>query len=61
VACRVLEVNEKLLDNPELMNQEPYGEGWMAVVEIKDVSELDGLMDAAGYAEHVKSEKAKHA
>jgi glycine cleavage system H protein len=61
VACRVLEVNEKLLDNPELMNQEPYGEGWMALVEIKDVSELDGLMDAAGYAEHVKSEKAKHA
>jgi glycine cleavage system H protein len=61
VACKVLEINEKLLDNPEMMNQEPYGKGWMALVEIKDVSELEGLMDSAGYAEHVKSEKAKQA
>jgi glycine cleavage system H protein len=60
VSCKVIEINEKLIDTPELMNQEPYGEGWMALVEIKDPSELDGLKDAAAYTEHVKAEKAKH-
>ena len=60
VSCKVVEVNENLIDNPELMNKDPYGDGWMAKVEIKDPSELDNLMDAAGYAEHVKAEKAKH-
>lgn len=61
VSCKVLEINEKLVDNPELMNKDPYGEGWMALVELKDPAEAEGLMDAAGYAEHVKGEKAKHA
>jgi glycine cleavage system H protein len=60
VNCKVLEINEKLVDMPELMNKEPYGEGWMALVEITDPAGLDDLMDAAGYAEHVKAEKAKH-
>lgn len=59
ITCRVLEVNEKLRDTPELMNKDPYGEGWMALVEIKNSAELDELMDAAAYAEHVKSDKAK--
>ena len=60
VGCKVLEINEKLVDMPELMNKETYGDGWMALVEILDTAELDDLMDAAGYAEHVKAEKAKH-
>jgi glycine cleavage system H protein len=59
VSGKVVEVNEKLVDMPELMNKDPYGDGWMAKVEIKDPAELDGLMDAAGYADHVKAEKAK--
>jgi len=60
VGCKVLEINEKLVDMPELMNKDPYGDGWMAVVQINEPGELDELLDAAGYAEHVKAEKAKH-
>ncbi|UCH88169.1 MAG: glycine cleavage system protein GcvH [Thermoplasmata archaeon] len=60
VGCKVIEINEKLVDTPELMNQDPYGEGWMALVEITDQSELEELLDAAAYAEHIKSEKEKH-
>jgi glycine cleavage system H protein len=47
----VLEVNEALRDHPELLNSEPYGAGWIARVELGDPDELDGLMDAAAYAE----------
>lgn len=60
VDCKVIEINEKIIENPELMNQDPYGEGWMALVELKNPSDVDSLMDAAAYAEHVKAEKAKH-
>lgn len=52
IAGSVLEVNEKLQDNPELVNQDPYGDGWMVVVEIANPDEIKGLLDAAGYAEH---------
>ena len=45
----VVEVNEKLSDAPETVNQDPYGEGWIAVLEISDAAELDALLDAAGY------------
>lgn len=46
---RVVEVNSNLADNPEIINSDPYGEGWMMKVEISDTSELDDLLDAAGY------------
>jgi glycine cleavage system H protein len=42
-------LNEALTDQPELVNSDPYGEGWMFEVEVADASELDGLLDAAGY------------
>jgi glycine cleavage system H protein len=45
----VVEVNAALEDAPELVNAEPYGQGWIFVVEMSDPSELDALMDAAGY------------
>lgn len=45
----VLEFNEVLNDQPELVNNDPYGEGWMIKVRIADVSELETLMDAAAY------------
>ena len=45
--------NEELDDRPELVNQEPYGAGWMVTIEPSDRSELDGLMDAAAYRSHV--------
>lgn len=45
----VLEFNEALNDQPELVNNDPYGEGWMIKVRVTDVAELDSLMDAAAY------------
>ena len=50
VTGTVVEVNTDLADAPERLNDDPYGEGWICVIEMADVSELDGLMDAAGYA-----------
>jgi len=50
IAGKVVAVNEKLADAPELVNEDPYGEGWMFRLQISDVSELDGLMDADAYA-----------
>lgn len=45
----VLEFNETLNDQPELVNNDPYGEGWMIKVKVADMAELDSLMDAAAY------------
>ena len=48
----IVEVNEELEDQPELVNQDPYGEGWMIVLRPSPDATLDHLMDAAAYAEH---------
>ncbi|MFI5047099.1 MAG: glycine cleavage system protein GcvH [Acidimicrobiia bacterium] len=45
----VVEVNETLNDAPEQVNQDPYGTGWIFVLEVADPAEVDGLMDAAAY------------
>ena len=50
VSGEVVEVNEALRDTPELLNSDPFGEGWIARVELADAAELDSLMDAAAYA-----------
>lgn len=49
VSGEVLELNEKLADEPELVNTDPYGDGWMVKVKIADESELESLLDAAEY------------
>ena len=49
----VLSFNEKLEDEPELINSDPYGDGWVIKISIADVSELDELLDAAAYQELV--------
>ena len=49
VTGRVVERNAGLEDQPEMVNQDPYGEGWMVVVEMTESSELEGLLDAEGY------------
>jgi len=49
VSGEVLEVNDALRESPELLNSDPYGEGWIAKVELSDAGELDSLMDAAAY------------
>jgi len=56
VTGEVVAVNEKLEDEPELANEDPYGEGWLFRVKLADAGELDGLMDATAYAEHAASE-----
>lgn len=49
----VTEINEALVDKPELVNQEPYGSGWMIKIELSDEAELDGLLSAREYEEIV--------
>lgn len=51
VSGEVIEVNEALRDAPELLNSDPFGEGWIAIVALSDASELDRLMDAAAYGD----------
>jgi glycine cleavage system H protein len=45
----LLELNEALDGNPELVNSDPYGEGWMVKLKISDASEFDSLLDATAY------------
>ena len=49
VSGEVLEFNEALNDQPELVNNDPYGEGWMVKITVNDLAELNNLLDAAGY------------
>lgn len=49
----VVEINELLNDAPEKINQDPYGEGWIAVVELSEEAGIEKLMDGAAYAEIV--------
>lgn len=49
VTGEVLELNEALDAQPELVNNDPYGEGWIIKISVKDAGELDNLMDAAAY------------
>ncbi len=54
VTGTVVERNPLLEDRPELVNESPYGEGWLVVLEAGDASELDALMDAAAYRAYVQ-------
>ncbi|MCO5247637.1 MAG: glycine cleavage system protein GcvH [Chitinophagales bacterium] len=49
VGGEIIELNEKLEDAPELVNTDPYGEGWMIKIKISDSAELDNLLDADAY------------
>ncbi|AGA70194.1 glycine cleavage system H protein [Desulfitobacterium dichloroeliminans LMG P-21439] len=49
VSGKVIEFNQEVLDSPELLNNDPYGEGWLVKVEVDDLKDLDGLMSAAEY------------
>lgn len=51
VAGTVTEVNAELDANPELINSDPYGSGWIAVIAPEDAAAVDGLLDAAAYRE----------
>jgi len=53
VAGKLLEVNPLLDKQPELVNTDPYGDGWMVKVEVTNPADIDGLLDAAAYGELV--------
>lgn len=55
VTGRVVERNAALEDSPELVNQQPYGDGWLIAIEATDPSQLDALLDAGAYREHVSA------
>ncbi|MDO4770791.1 glycine cleavage system protein GcvH [Porphyromonas sp.] len=54
VAVEVLEVNEALEDAPELVNEDPYGKGWIVKVKVIEPSEVEGLLSAAAYQDLIK-------
>jgi len=59
VSGTVVEVNEELADSPEIINEDPYEKGWIAIVELSDASEAEELMDAPGYEKMLEEEEAK--
>jgi glycine cleavage system H protein len=50
----IVEVNSILEDTPELVNSDPYGDAWIVKIKIADLSELDGLLDAAAYEKRIE-------
>lgn len=58
VGGTITEVNEDLLDNPELVNSDPYGEAWMVKLDLSDSSQLDALLDADAYQKHCDERSA---
>ena len=47
----IIEINQKIIDNPELVNSDPYGEGWMVKIKILDSNEVENLLDLKSYEE----------
>lgn len=58
VGGSVTAVNDRLAGNPEIINEDPYGEGWMVKVTLTDATEVERLMTAAQYRDFVAQEKA---
>ncbi|MGH7273454.1 MAG: glycine cleavage system protein GcvH [Nitrospiria bacterium] len=56
VSGRIIEMNEELKDSPEWVNEDPYGKGWIAVIDMSDPSEAEELMDHKEYEEFLEQE-----
>lgn len=56
VSGTVIEINDKLADAPELINEEPYGKGWIAVIEMENPNEVNELMDVEEYEAYIEEE-----
>jgi glycine cleavage system H protein len=52
----VVDINDKLADAPEIINEDPYGKGWIAVIEMDNPAELDDLMEADEYEAYIEEE-----
>ena len=51
ITGKIVEINKKVVDNPELINSDPYGEGWMIKIKILDLNEVENLLDLKSYEE----------
>ena len=49
----ILEVNQKVVDAPETVNEDPYGDGWLVRIRLSDPAEVDGLLDVDAYKQHL--------
>jgi len=58
ISGTVVDVNRVLEDQPELVNDSPYGDGWMIVIEASNTAELDGLLSAADYQTYIQQESS---
>ncbi len=56
VSGSIIEINDTILDNPELINEDPYEDGWMIKIEMSDSKELENLISAADYATFIEEE-----
>jgi glycine cleavage system H protein len=59
VSGTVVEVNEDLADSPEIINEDPYGNGWLVVLDLTDATELNDLMSKSEYEKFLKDEEEK--
>jgi len=53
ISGTVVEVNKALVDKPDLVNKDPYGEGWMVVLDVAEPSQANALMDPTAYRKHI--------
>jgi len=56
IAGEIVAVNEELEDSPELVNSDPYGDGWLFKIKADDETEVEGLLDAEGYAASIEED-----
>ncbi len=56
ISGRIVEVNDPVVDSPEIVNEDPYGEGWLIKIEVEDTGELKELMTAKQYEAYIKEE-----
>jgi glycine cleavage system H protein len=56
VSGKIIKVNEDLSESPEVINEDPYGKGWIAVMELENPDEVDDLMDASDYEKYIEEE-----
>jgi len=56
VSGKIIKVNEELSESPEIINEDPYGKGWIAVIELENAGEADDLMDSSEYEKYIEEE-----
>jgi glycine cleavage system H protein len=57
VSGTVVEVNDDLPESPEMINEDPYGDGWIVKIEVSDRTDLDDLLDAVAYQQYVEEQE----